>query len=119
MRAMGDASSVGDCGFHALKARMRCLFVLLLSLTSCVAAISSYARATAGRIGCPAADIEIRDTEDDQPGPRSWVALCGGKMYACSSNGDLREAGSRVVCAEHGGGQERGDEHELGEDHED
>jgi hypothetical protein len=98
---------------------MRSLFVLLLGLTACAAGISSYARATAGRIGCPAADIEIRDTEDDQPGPRSWVAICGGTMYACSSNGDLGDAGSRVVCAEHGGGHQHGDEHGDGQDHED
>jgi hypothetical protein len=96
---------------------MRSLFVLLISLTACAAGISSYARATAGRIGCPAADIEIRDTEDDQPGPRSWVAICGGTMYACSSNGDLSDAGSRVVCTERGGGHERGDEHEHSDGH--
>jgi hypothetical protein len=79
---------------------MRAWIVLTLSLLPACAGVSSYARATAGRIGCPAAEIEIRDTEDDNPGPRSWVADCHGKSYACSSTGDLGESDVRVKCSE-------------------
>jgi hypothetical protein len=81
--------------------RSRFAFLVLSILPAC-AGVSSYARATAGRIGCPAADIEIRDEEADQPGPRSWVAACQGKRYACSSSGDLADSDTRVKCSEIG-----------------
>jgi len=81
---------------------MRSSFALLVLILPACAGVSSYARATAGRVGCPAGEIEIRDTEDDQPGPRSWVAVCQGKQYACSSNGDLAESDSKVKCSEIG-----------------
>jgi hypothetical protein len=78
-----------------------CLILLALVFPAC-AGVSSYARATAGRVGCPAGEIEISETEDDQAGPRSWVASCQGKRYACSSSGDLGETDARVTCTEAG-----------------
>jgi hypothetical protein len=81
---------------------MRNRFVLLFLMLPACAGVSSYARASAGRIGCPAGEIEIRDTEDDRAGPRSWVAACQGKQYACSSNGDLADSDARVKCSEIG-----------------
>jgi hypothetical protein len=102
----------------AVKACMRSLFVLLLGLTACFAGVSSYARATAGRIGCPAGEIEIRDAEDDLPGPRSWVAICSGRSYACSSSGELTNVGTRIVCTERDHGGEHAPEHAHDEEHE-
>jgi hypothetical protein len=66
------------------------------------ASISSYARVTSGRIGCPAEQIDIREVQDDGKGPRSWVAGCSGKQYACSSSGGLDNVRSEVVCSEFG-----------------
>jgi hypothetical protein len=75
----------------------------LSSFVGCAAAVSPYARVTAGRIGCPAQHIELTDLHDGDGAPQSWVAQCGGHAaYACSSNGDPRRPQTRVICSEIG-----------------
>jgi hypothetical protein len=74
---------------------------LLLLTTACGAAVvSPYARATAGRIGCPASDIELDGIERDHRGPESWVAFCGRTGFVCSSSGALANPRVRIVCSE-------------------
>jgi hypothetical protein len=80
---------------------VRSLALTLVLLSGCVAEISPYARATAGRVGCPAQDIDIRD-EAGAKGPLAWTASCMGKRYACSSTGSLMSEETRVVCNELG-----------------
>lgn len=82
---------------------MRSFALALILLSGCVAEISPYARATAGRVGCRAQEIDIRDEAGDK-GPRSWLASCMGKNYACSSTGSLMSEQTRVVCNEVGSG---------------
>ena len=85
---------------------MRTLLASLLVVAAGCGAVSPHARATAGRIGCPAGAITISDREGEESGPRSWVASCGGRRYACSGSRDLAEPRS-VVCTELGGGTPR------------
>lgn len=80
-----------------------------------MAEISPYARATAGRVGCPAQDIDIRDEAGTQ-GPLAWTASCMGKRYACSSTGSLMSEHTRVVCNELGSGAHGGEDTHGGED---
>ena len=96
---------------------------LLLSAGACGAAVSPYARATAGRIGCPASQIELAEVERGRSGPESWVAYCGRVGYACSSSRALEHPNARIVCSELGrpahvehdhDGHER-DDHERGD----
>lgn len=75
---------------------------LFLLAGACSASVSPYARATAGRIGCPASKIELDQLEQADRGPDSWVAFCGGTGYACSSHGDIQNPQSRIVCSELG-----------------
>lgn len=76
------------------------LFSFIL-LGACGAAVSPYARASAGRIGCPAEYIELSHVQRDGA-PLSWVAHCGSEAYACSSNADPRDPQARIVCSEIG-----------------
>jgi hypothetical protein len=77
---------------------MRALLFLFVGCAAC-SPVSIYARATAGRVGCPAEQIDIRSHNDGQPGPRSWVAACGGEEYVCSSEGALEDVHSEIVCS--------------------
>ena len=77
--------------------------LLLFATGACGAAtVSPYARATAGRIGCPASRIELDEVERGSTGPESWVAFCGHTRYACSSNRPLRDPQARIICSELG-----------------
>jgi hypothetical protein len=73
--------------------------LLLGTLGGCAASISPYARATAGRIGCPAEHIDLGEVHDGEGAPEAWVASCGHAAYACSSNGDPRRPNTRVICS--------------------
>lgn len=75
---------------------------LFLSAGACSGSVSPYARATAGRIGCPASKIELEQLEHGDRGPDSWVAFCGGTGYACSSHGEIQNPQARIVCSELG-----------------
>lgn len=72
----------------------------LLVLTAC--GTSSYARVTAGRIGCPASKIELDEVERGKRGPQSWVAQCGQAVYVCSSNVTPDDARAQILCSELG-----------------
>lgn len=85
---------------------MRTLLASILALATGCGTVSPHARATAGRIGCAAEDIEIDNREGEESGPRSWLATCGGRRYACSGSRNLEEPRS-VVCTELGGGAPR------------
>src|SRR5262245_52916214 len=74
----------------------------LLLAGACSGTVSPYARATAGRIGCPASKIELDQLEQGERGPDSWLAFCGGTGYACSSQGDIQNPQARIVCSELG-----------------
>jgi hypothetical protein len=74
----------------------------VILVAACGATVSPYARATAGRIGCPASQIELDQIEHDRHGPESWVAFCGSTGYACSSNAELGNPQLRIVCSELG-----------------
>jgi hypothetical protein len=76
---------------------------LVILLSACGASVSPYARATAGRIGCPAPDIELGRIDREDRGPQSWVAYCGRTAYACSSSGEIENPRVRIVCSELGG----------------
>jgi hypothetical protein len=80
---------------------MRTLFpsAVVILASACGAGISPYARTTAGRIGCPAENIELSQVERAGGGPQSWVAFCGETGYACSSSGDPHNPRARVVCS--------------------
>jgi hypothetical protein len=80
------------------------LAILGLSLGTCAcgAGVSPYTRATAGRIGCPASQIELHEVDRSGPGPQSWVAFCGRTGYACSSNQSVTNADARIICSELG-----------------
>lgn len=82
--------------------RIHSISLLLLLTSGCGGAISPYARATAGRIGCPAGEIDLDQIEQDGRGPASWVAYCGQSAYACSSSGSIESGSARVVCSEVG-----------------
>ena len=82
--------------------RIPTLSFLLLLTSACAGTISPYARATAGRIGCPAAEIELDQIEQDGRGPASWVAYCGSSAYACSSSSNIESGRSRIACSEVG-----------------
>jgi hypothetical protein len=77
-----------------------CFLVVLTS--ACGSTVSPYARATSGRIGCPAPEIELDQVDRGERGPESWVAYCGHRGYACSSSAALSNPQSRVVCSELG-----------------
>ena len=80
---------------------MRNSLLLLLALAcGCGASVSPYARVAAGRIGCPAEAIDLGRIQRDGGGPHSWVARCGRRAYACSSNVDPASPQARVVCSE-------------------
>jgi hypothetical protein len=76
--------------------------LLLCAASACGASVSPYARATAGRIGCPAGNIELDQIEREGDGPESWVAMCGRTAYACSSSSNPNHARARIVCSELG-----------------
>jgi hypothetical protein len=75
----------------------------IATLGACASAVSPYAVATAGRIGCPAEHIDLSSVHNDDRSPQAWVASCGRTHYACSSNGDPRRPHTRIVCSELGG----------------
>lgn len=75
--------------------------VLLCLVVSCGAS-SPYARVTAGRIGCPASEIELDELERSERGPESWVASCGRSSYVCSSNVTPNDPRARITCSELG-----------------
>ena len=72
----------------------------LVVLTAC--GTTSYARVTAGRIGCPASRIELDEVEREKRGPQSWVASCGGVTYVCSSNVTPDDSRAQILCSELG-----------------
>ena len=76
------------------------LFILLVFGCGCGAAVSPYARVAAGRIGCPAEAIDLGRVQRAGGGPESWVARCGRRAYACSSNVSPASPNARVVCSE-------------------
>ena len=78
---------------------------IVSALLCCVGgcgASSSYARVTAGRIGCPASEIELDEIEQSERGPESWVASCGRSSYVCSSNVTPDNPRARITCSELG-----------------
>ena len=82
---------------------MRILFVsVLLCLAGGCGASSSYARVSAGRLGCPASQIELDEIERSEHGPESWVASCGRSSYVCSSNVTPDDPRARITCSELG-----------------
>ncbi|HKU39393.1 MAG TPA: hypothetical protein VJR89_14645, partial [Polyangiales bacterium] len=74
----------------------------LLVCGACSSTLSPYARATAGRIGCPASRIEIEELARGERGPESWVAFCGSSHYVCSSNRAIANPDARIICSEPG-----------------
>jgi hypothetical protein len=79
---------------------------LILSLTwlcACGAAVMPQARVAAGRIGCPPEFIELSQLERAGSAPQAWVARCGPRVYACSSNLDPANPNARGVCSPLGG----------------
>jgi len=79
------------------------LFIMVAWLVGCGASVSPYARVAAGRIGCPAEWIELSQLEGDGGTPQSWVARCGHRAFACSSNVHPEHPRAQVVCSRIGG----------------
>lgn len=75
----------------------------LVTLGACAGSISPYALASAGRIGCPAEDIDLSRVHNRDGAPQAWIASCGRTHYACSSTGDPQRPHTRVICTELGG----------------
>lgn len=76
------------------------LAAVLATFSACAGAISPYALATAGPIGCPAEHIALGRVHHGEGAPQAWIASCGRAHYACSSNGDPRRPHTRVICRE-------------------
>jgi len=83
------------------------LSLLVFLVSACGASVSPYARATAGRIGCPASAIDLEQVEREGRGLASWVAYCGGTGYSCTSHGRLEDPRARIVCSELGKPRQR------------
>jgi hypothetical protein len=69
--------------------RIVMLIVVIVALASCSASTGELQNLTSGKIGCPANDIQISNSQTGMK-TASWTAVCHGKTYLCAGDDMLR-----------------------------